>query len=236
MFISTATSRDEAERAATVAVLPVGSFEQHGSHLPLSTDTLISCAIARRIAADYDLFLLPPVTLGCSHEHAGFAGSVSISSATLAAVVGDVAISLRTAGITKLVVVNGHGGNYVLSNVVQEANVGARTMILFPRSEDWRDARKAAELTTDNHEDMHGGEGETSILLAEFPDVVRASYSEGDSLVDDRRFMLTVGMSNYTSTGIIGRPSLASANKGRNLMAAFSTLFEEHLNILITDE
>jgi creatinine amidohydrolase len=236
VFISTATSRDEAERAATVAVLPVGSFEQHGSHLPLSTDTLIACAIARRIAADYNLFLLPPVTLGCSHEHAGFAGSVSISSATLAAVVGDVANSLRTAGIAKLVIVNGHGGNYVLSNVVQEANVGDRTMALFPRSEDWRDARNAASVVTDNHEDMHGGEGETSILLAEYPDVVRSNYRDEDNVTDDRRFMLTVGIAGYTKTGIIGRPSLASADKGQLLLDAFSTLFKRHLSLFMSDE
>lgn len=231
MFISTSTSHDEAERAATVAVLPVGSFEQHGSHLPLSTDTLIACAIARRIAADYNLFLLPPVSLGCSHEHAGFAGSVSISSSTLAAIVRDVASSLRTAGTTKLVVVNGHGGNYVLSNVVQEANVGERTMLLFPRSEDWRDARKAAGVVADNHEDMHGGEAETSILLAESPDIVRSSYRDADSVADDRRFMLTVGMAGYTESGIIGRPSLATADKGRMLLDAFSEIFKEHLSL-----
>lgn len=231
MFISTSTSHDEAERAATVAVLPVGSFEQHGSHLPLSTDTLIASAIARRIAADYNLFLLPPVSLGCSHEHAGFAGSVSISSSTLAAIVRDVASSLRTAGTTKLVVVNGHGGNYVLSNVVQEANVGERTMLLFPRSEDWRDARKAAGVVADNHEDMHGGEAETSILLAESPDIVRSSYRDADSVADDRRFMLTVGMAGYTESGIIGRPSLATADKGRMLIDAFSEIFKEHLSL-----
>lgn len=231
MFISTSTSHDEAERAATVAVLPVGSFEQHGSHLPLSTDTLIACAIARRIAADYNLFLLPPVSLGCSHEHAGFAGSISISSSTLAAIVRDVASSLRTAGTTRLVVVNGHGGNYVLSNVVQEANVGERTMLLFPRSEDWRDARKAAGVVADNHEDMHGGEAETSILLAESPDIVRSSYRDADSVADDRRFMLTVGMAGYTESGIIGRPSLATADKGRMLLDAFSEIFKEHLSL-----
>ncbi|MDN5758847.1 MAG: creatininase family protein [Tomitella sp.] len=236
MFISTSTSHDEAERAATVAVLPVGSFEQHGSHLPLSTDTLIACAIARRIAADYNLFLLPPVSLGCSHEHTGFAGSVSISSATLAAIVGDVASSLRTAGVERLVVVNGHGGNYVLSNVVQEANVEDRKMLLFPRSEDWRDARKAAGVVTDNHEDMHGGEAETSILLYESPDIVRSNYRKEDSTADDRRFMLTIGMAGYTENGIIGRPSLATADKGRMLLNAFSALFKEHLNLFYTDE
>ncbi len=233
MFISTATSRDEAERAATVAVLPVGSFEQHGSHLPLSTDTLIASSIARRLADDYGLLLLPPVTIGCSHEHAGFAGSVSVSSSTLHGIVRDVADSLRTAGVPRLVLVNGHGGNYVLSNVVQEANVGKRTMLLFPRGEDWADARAAAGVETSNHEDMHGGESETSILLAESPEVVRPNYREADNVVNDRRFLLTVGMAGYTESGIIGRPSLATAEKGRMLLDALSERFKEHLGLFL---
>lgn len=229
MFISTATSRDEAERAATVAVLPVGSFEQHGSHLPLSTDTLIASAIARRIADDFHLMLLPPVTLSCSHEHAGFAGSVSVSSSTLRAVIRDIASSLSAAGVQNLVVVNAHGGNYILSNVVQEANTEGPTMVLFPHNLDWKEARAAAGVITDNHEDMHAGEAETSILLAEAPEVVRPGYVEADNTMDDRRHLLTVGVAGYAKTGVIGRPSLATATKGRALLDAFSKLFKAHL-------
>lgn len=231
MFITTATSRDEAQRGARVAVLPVGSFEQHGGHLPLSTDTLIAAAIARRIATDYDLFLLPPVTMSCSHEHAAFPGTVSISSSTLAAVVRDVANSLAASGVHHLAIINGHGGNYVLSNIVQEANVDRRSMLLFPRSEDWRDAREAAGVITSNHEDMHGGEAETSILLAEAPDLVGADFAVADHVSDDRRHLLTTGMFTYTASGIIGRPSLATATKGRTLLQKLSLLFAAHLKI-----
>ena len=120
-LMTTTTSRDEQDRAARVAVLPVGSFEQHGDFLPLVTDIVVACLIARRVSADYGLFLLPPVTLSCSHEHSGFAGTVSVSASTLAAVVSDVAESLRASGIDRLAVIIGHGGNYVLSNVVQQA-------------------------------------------------------------------------------------------------------------------
>src|SRR5690348_2897396 len=72
--------------SAQVAVLPVGSFEQHGPFLPLATDTLVACAVAREIAAAYPVHLLPPVTVSCSHEHADWPGTVSISSVTLHAV------------------------------------------------------------------------------------------------------------------------------------------------------
>jgi creatinine amidohydrolase len=171
-FLPTATSTDEADRNASIAVLVVGSFEQHGRHLPLATDTIVACAIGEAIATHYDLTLLPPVTIACSHEHSDFAGTVSISAATLYAVIRDVADSLEKRGVRKLVLVNGHGGNYVLGNVVQEANVDERRMALFPHRDDWEQARKVGGLVTSNHEDMHGGELETSILLHVAPDLV----------------------------------------------------------------
>ncbi|WP_231650467.1 creatininase family protein, partial [Streptomyces clavuligerus] len=184
MRITTATMTDEAERNASIAVLPVGSFEQHAAHLPLTTDTLVAAAIAREVADAYGLFLLPPVTISCSHEHAAWPGTVSISATTLTAVVGDIARSLEGSGIRRLVLVNGHGGNYVLSNIVQEANAhpgpGGPRMALFPRPEDWNTAREAAGLTTTAHEDMHAGEIETSLLLHLHPTQVRDGYRDAD--------------------------------------------------------
>ncbi len=116
-LITAATATDEGHRQAHTALLPIGSFEQHGSHLPLTTDTVVACAVAQAVTTTYrDLLLLPPITISCSHEHVGWAGTVSISSRTLATMINDVAGSLARSGIDRLVLVNGHGGNYVLSN------------------------------------------------------------------------------------------------------------------------
>lgn len=147
-------------------------------------------------------------------------------------VVKDIAESLEQAGVLKLAIVNGHGGNYVLSNIVQEANVKRRQMVLFPRSTEWAEAREAADLETSNHEDMHGGEAETSILLAESPEIVRASYNESDFIVDDRRYLLTIGVRGYSKLGVIGRPSLASERKGHLLLDSFSAQFKDFLDLL----
>src|SRR3954464_4544222 len=163
--LTTATSREERDRGASVAVLPVGSFEQHGDFLPLTTDTLVAAAIAQEVATAYDLFLLPPITISCSHEHATFAGTVSISARTLHALIDDIRTSLRQSGVNNLVLVNGHGGNYVLSNVTQEANVDGRTTTLFPGRADWDRARADAGVSSTGHSDMHAGELETSLLL-----------------------------------------------------------------------
>ncbi|MER7715561.1 creatininase family protein [Streptomyces flaveolus] len=218
--------------ARQVAVLPVGSFEQHGPYLPLATDTLVACAIAREIADAYPVHLLPPVTIGCSHEHADWPGTVSISSVTLHAVVQDIAASLRRSGVDALVLVNGHGGNYVLGNVVQEASARGERMALFPAAEDWEAARQRAGVATSLLTDMHAGEIETSILLHTHPECVRPGYEAADFVADDRRHLLSLGMSAYTDSGVIGRPSLASAEKGRELLAGLTESFGEYAALL----
>ena len=221
--------------SAQVAVLPVGSFEQHGPYLPLATDTLVACAVAREIAAAYPVHLLPPVTVSCSHEHAAWPGTVSISAVTLHAVVRDIASSLRRSGVDALVVVNGHGGNYVLGNVVQEASARGEKAALFPAAEDWETARERAGVLTSLLTDMHAGEIETSILLHAHPEFVRPGYESADFTADDRRHLLTVGMSAYTESGVIGRPSLGSAEKGKELLASLVESFGATYALLTSD-
>lgn len=230
-LLPTATTTEERDRNAQVAILPVGSFEQHGDHLPLSTDTIVATLIARQIADAHPVLLLPPVTISCSHEHSAWPGTVSISARTLHAIVTDVYASVTRSGPAALVVVNGHGGNYVLSNVVQEANAEGRRMALFPSREDWNEARAAARLTSSTHEDMHAGELETSLLLHACPEVIRPGYHSADWIADDRRHLLTKGMRAYTDSGVIGRPSLATAEKGKALLDSLTTGFSDVLNL-----
>jgi creatinine amidohydrolase len=232
MLITAATSADEAKRCATVAVLPVGSFEQHGDHLPLTTDTIIACVIANHIAETYDVLLLPPVTMSCSHEHEGFEGTVSISSRTLIAIIDDVQSSLARSGVKYLVLVNGHGGNYVLSNIAQEANVTERRVALFPGREDFRIARERAEMETTTSEDMHGGEWETSILLHSHPHLVRSMYSQSDHDAPQRPHLLITGIRAYAPSGIVGRPSVASAAKGQAALDSLTSSFSDVLKVL----
>ncbi len=231
-LITTATSKDEAERDATVALLPVGSFEQHGDYLPLATDTIVACVIAQKLAEAYPLMVLPPITISCSHEHAGWRGTVSISARTLYQVVTDIAASLAVSGIDRLVIVSGHGGNYVLGNVAQEASVEGPRVAVFPQGPDWDQARRDAGMETSGHEDMHAGELETSLLMATFPHVIRPGNEKADWTADARPFLLTLGMAGYTNSGVIGRPSLGSAEKGAALLASLVRSFEPLLGVL----
>jgi creatinine amidohydrolase len=231
-LLPTATSTDVQEQAPRVAVLPVGSFEQHGHYLPLITDTAIASIIAREVAAAYTVHLLPPITIACSHEHGTWPGTVSISAKTLYAVIDDIRASLTRSGISKLVIVNAHGGNYVLSNIVQEANIDGPRVTLFPHSSDWNRARERGGLISDAHSDMHAGEIETSILLHAAPELVREGYESADHDGGPRRFLLTHGMSAYTKTGVIGFPSYATAEKGKTVLASLVESFADHLEAL----
>lgn len=224
--ISTETSPDVAARGSKIAVLPIGSFEQHGDILPLSTDTIVATQIASAVARANDLWLLPPITVSCSQEHADWAGTISIPAATLIRLVEDIVASARGQGAEHIVLINGHGGNYVLQNIVQEGS----DLSVFPGRGDWAAAREAAGLETNAHDDMHAGELEVSILLHCAPVFVGQDFKHRDHLVDSRPHRLTHGLRPYTDTGIIGSPSLASAEKGAALLDALSTLFNEHVS------
>ena len=231
-LITTATSKDEADRDASIALLPVGSFEQHGDFLPLATDTIVASVVTRELALRYPVMALPPITISCSHEHAAWRGTVSIGARTLHQVVTDIAESLDANGVHRLVLISGHGGNYVLENVAQEAYVRGPRIAVFPRAAEWEQARQDAGMETDGHEDMHAGELETSILLAFCPDMVRPGNETADWTADDRPHLLTLGMAGYTKSGVIGRPSLGTAEKGNAAVLSLVTAFEQVHSVL----
>jgi creatinine amidohydrolase len=231
-LLPTQSTEDRRTSEAATAILPIGSFEQHGPYLPLATDTIIACVIAKAVAESYPVLHLPPISIACSHEHQAWPGTVSISAATLYSVVFDIHNSLQQSSIHNLVLINAHGGNYVLKNIVQEATVARPCMALFPTSSDWQTARTAAALTTNDHEDMHAGELETSILLHTHPELVRDGYETGDHTANERPALLTVGMRGYTKSGVIGRPSLASAAKGKDLLTSLVNSFADCMALL----
>ncbi len=229
--LPTTVTTDIEVRAAKVAVLPVGAFEQHGPHLPLVTDTLVAAAIASDIAERHQLLQLPPITMACSHEHAAFPGTVSISATTLAALIADITASLTGQGVRALLLVNAHGGNYALSNIVQQSTVSGPCMGLYPSRQDWDEARQAAGMASTAHEDMHAGELETSILLARYPDYLRAGWDTDDHVADDRRQLTTRGVAAYSQSGVIGLPSNATAAKGHTALRQLAQNSDPIINI-----
>lgn len=103
--------RSSWDPAPRIVILPVGSFEQHGPHLPLETDTIIAYTIAVRVAEELGAPLLPPIPYGVSPEHMGFPGTITIDPVNYCLLLRDILSSLSRHGVELLAIINGHGGN-----------------------------------------------------------------------------------------------------------------------------
>ncbi len=202
----------------TLAVLPVGAFEQHGPHLPLATDSLIAGALAAGLAERLGALLLPTLPVSCSQEHAGFPGTVWLAANTLVAVISDICASLAHAGVERLAIVNAHGGNLVLAHFAREANLEGPRVWLGPGRHIQEAAFAAAGIETSVHDDMHAGEYETSVLLHCHSDLVRMEDATDE--LTERPLLAVRGLTAYSRSGTVGRPTRATADKGRAVLTA----------------
>ncbi|PSR22397.1 MAG: hypothetical protein C7B47_16695 [Sulfobacillus thermosulfidooxidans] len=194
--------------------LPIGSWEQHGGHLPLDTDTRIATALCRACAQPEDV-ILPAVPYGCSFEHRGLGAMVSIRVAHFAAFVTDIVWAQND----PLVIINGHGGNQVLGSLVQEWNADGARVLLLPERAQWMLAYQAAGWDFGPHDDMHAGALERSLLLYLAPETVQP-LAAADVQASERPYFTAGGLRKYTTSGLIGFPSLATRETGERAWKA----------------
>jgi creatinine amidohydrolase len=203
---------EAAQRAGAVAVVPLGSLEQHGPHLPLDTDATIATAVAARATrnandAGTSAVLLPTLPYGASGEHAGFTGTVSIGTEALTAVLIELGRSL-TGPCSAVVFASGHGGN-------ADALAAATSLL----GAEGRSVRTWTPAVPGG--DAHAGHTETSIMLALEPGLVH-HYGDvvGDArpltdLIDELR---SAGVEAVSTTGVLGDPSGSTAAEGREIL------------------
>jgi len=209
------TSLEIAEKKPEIAVFGIGAVEQHSIHLPLGTDWLWTCAVTERVARDLDAFLVPALPFSMSQCHGPMAGTVWLKPKTLAAVVKDVALSLYAQGFRKVLIINGHGGNFVLEAVIRQLNLSYPDLIVImpPHFLPGPDDPKIL----DRGVGIHAGEGETSTQL--FINGEHVKEERVDYMPPVGREFLDYAFIGYISEkGVWGYPTLGTAEKGERLI------------------
>lgn len=230
----------------SVAVVPVGSVEQHGDHLPVATDTILAEAVAthgaERVADDVPILVTPPVWTGNSPHHMSFGGTISVGVHGLLDLLERVAGSVLANGFDALLFLNGHGGN--------RATVGDTTSTIGDAHPDAQVLgvtyfRLAASFIDDVRESTsggmaHAGEFETSLVLHLDPDLVDEDAMDAEpmdepyeraagDMFDEGPLSVYRSFAEYSASGAVGEPHLASAEKGERI---FESLGDELESLL----
>ena len=243
------TTRDFALRqsagsiASTIAVLPVAATEQHGPHLPLRVDTAlvdgVVAAALPHVGSTVPALFLPTQAIGLSPEHAAFAGTLTLKAETLIRLWTDIGESVAATGVRKLVLFNAHGGQVSAMDIVARDLRARLGMLVFsvnwyglpltgPQGED-------LNALFDAHEHrfgVHGGDMETSMMLALDPRSVEMAHAQNFASASEQRAqdfaILGNGKSaklgwqiqDYNPAGAVGNAAAASAEKGHALVEA----------------
>ncbi|MEM7117247.1 MAG: creatininase family protein [Chloroflexota bacterium] len=232
-----------------VVILPIGAIEQHGAHLPVLTDTLIAGGVVEaalaRLTDEVAAWVLPPMSYGKSNEHLNFAGTISLSAATLTAVLHDIAQSIQRAGFRRLAFVNGHGGNTpLLQMVARDIRVatGLMVFVIQPGSYD----NLPFELPPSEMKyGLHAGETETSLILHLAPDTVqmdKAVREIPDFPETDTPLFFFGSVSaawladDWSESGVYGDATRGTAEKGAQLLAAYAANLVKVLTAVSTFE
>jgi creatinine amidohydrolase len=231
MIDTSATSFEMEASRPRIAFLPVGTCEQHFGVLPLITDVLQSERLARDIAAAFDSYLLPALPYGTSLENTGRPGTVTLMPGTLAAVVRDLVESLYVQGFEIVVLVNSHGGNFILRPTVREINYrnpGRKTIFIDP----WESVPEAEKREIfEGTNELHCGEIETSVMLYLAPETVRREYMVDGEPQASRSELDMFSIPCLCGDRPWGLASKATAGKGRRFYELMVRHAVEFINL-----
>lgn len=237
MELSQATWTEVNETGAELALLPVGSTEQHGPHAPLGTDAILAEIVAKATAdaTDERVIVAPTIQLGVSEEHRAFDGTMWVRPNTFRAMIRDAVESLASHGIDRVVVVNGHGGNVEALAEVCRQLVRADVAYAVPFT--WFDAVETDVAMG------HAGAIETALLRHARPDLVR------EDQIDDARagaaerwgewvsgVNLAIDTDEFSDNGVVGDPSVGDADLGAELLDRAITALEALLKAVAERE
>ncbi len=216
-------------QAGAVVVLPVASMEQHGPHLPVGVDTILCEGVCRAaadaVAADMAVVVAPTLWCGMAEHHMAFGGTFTFDIPTYQAVLSSLLGSIQRHGFTRVLIVNGHGGNIAalaafLPDLARTTGLALRVTTYFEQAKD-----ALAEVLEDQDSVHHACEAETSMMMVLAPETVRRDKLP-EAHGPQRSTPQPAGVARYRSfrdfspSGVVGDARRANAQKGEKLVAA----------------
>lgn len=225
------TADEIMERNPELAIIPVGSLEQHGPHLPVMTDWAIAMELGRRVAELTGGFLLPALPISTCREHMGKKGAVWMEPPTFYQMMTDIVMSLKTQGFKKVVILQCHGGIFVMTPVVRDLNAKHNPELMVALVDGCALFQPLyREGIIETNTEVHAGEVETSQVLAVAPETVHMDRAV-DFVPDIPRPYLSYGsIFRASPAGVWGEPTKASAEKGERIYERSARLAVEEMN------
>lgn len=219
--------------AQGVAIIPIGAIEVHGPHLPLGTDSIETYEIGLRAARQAGVVVAPLMWYGNSRSFMDFPGSIGVRPEVIKELLKDISLSLIRHGFDKLVILDGHGGNYgILDVLLEDLHLETKALVCHARA--WELATLPKPQGTPDY-DGHGGSSETSVMLALWPDDVdRSRFVDSAPEIDltplgsvfpspsgkysNGPIVFPLSMGEMVESGHHGDPTKGSAERGEALI------------------
>ena len=233
MYSYQMTADDIVKQDPELAIIPVGSLEQHGPHLPIMTDWAIATALGQGVAEKTGGFLIPALPISTCREHMGKKGSVWMEPITFYQMMTDIIMSLKTQGFKKVVILQCHGGIFIMTPLVRDLNAKYNPDLMVANIDGAATSQKIREEgLVETTTELHAGEGETSKMLVLAPETVHVERAV-DFVPDVTRPYLSYGsIFRASPQGLWGEPSFATKEKGEILLKRSVELAVEEMNAI----
>ena len=214
-----------------LAIIPVGSIEQHGAHLPIMTDWAIATELGRRVAERMNAFQLPALPVSTNREQMGKKGTVWMEPVTFYQMMTDMILCLKTQGFRRIGIVQCHGGIFIMTPLIRDLNAryNPDLMVAVADTCAFNDILHREGILESENE-LHAGEGETSQMLCIAPETVHMDLAEDFVPSVPRPYLSYGSIFRCCPGGVWGSPTLASREKGERILARSAELAEEALN------
>jgi len=203
-----------------LAILPVGSIENHGPHLPVATDWIIADAIGRGIAEKTGGFYIPALPISTNKEHRGKRGSVGMHSDVFYRMIFDICLDLKAQGFKRVCIIQGHGGIFVMNPIVRELNADHNPDLMVVKIDlteiCWTEYQNRGLL--EGVPGIHAEEVETSMILHLHPELVDMSKAVDFIPSVPRSYLNYGGILRFCPDGVWGNATKGTAEKGERML------------------